>query len=444
MIRIIKDTSLLRNGVQSVFNLGTGILRPMTMDGGMDTGDEYVDDGSNFIGIVPTFITPNNLTRFHLYEKLELSGEKGVYRFRCLLKDTTSIPESTLLRMLSSWECIYIHKQEMGDYEQYLKDNLHIILANDSIDMETRSLLFTDLCSDVILGVLKANFGFPRLEPKTLTSLKGLVSKAIGFISNIDSLKGLATLIGHDYETHTHSIKVGWLMAIFVKANPHLFAVSGRSELEKLVVEATVMGFLHDIGKAKIPSSVLNKKGRLNNLEYVAIQAHTAYSVSLLFNSDFPKYVMEGILYHHENEDGSGYPCRLKYDEIPLFAKICHIADVFDALTSERPYKPSKTPYEALTIMTGKNPNLEILHQMEQEVWEIGDAPVSVVVRNEKNPDIRRLKHESRLNKEAEKRVEARMKLRDNGMAHCFDPELLKQFVLTLNRSESFDFSTLI
>ncbi len=414
------------------------------MDGSMDIDGEIVDDGSSFTGIVPTFITPINLARFHLYEKLELSGEKGVYRFRCLLKDASSIPESTLLRMLSSWECIYIHKQEMGDYEQYLKDNLHIILANDSIDMETRSLLFTEICSDVIQEVLKANFGVPKLRSKTLSSLNDLVLKAIGFISNVDSLKGLATLIGHDYETHTHSIKVGWLMAIFVKANPHLFAVSGRSELEKLVVEATVMGFLHDIGKAKVPSSVLNKKGRLNNLEYVAIQAHTAYSVSLLFESNFPKFVMEGILYHHENEDGSGYPCRLTQDEIPLFAKLCHIADVFDALTSERPYKASKAPYEALSIMTGKNPKLDILQQMEKEVWESGAAPVSVVVRNEKNPDIRRLKHESRLNKEAEKRVEARMKLRDSGMAHCFDAELLKQFVLTLNRSESFDFSTLI
>ncbi|MBI9089696.1 MAG: HD domain-containing protein [Desulfobacterium sp.] len=410
----------------------------------MDIDGEIVDDGSSFTGIVPTFITPNNLTRFHLYEKIELSGEKGVYRFRCLLKDTRSIPESTLIRMLMSWECLYIHKQELGDYDQYLKDNLHIILANDSIAMEKRSLLFSDICSEVIQGVLKENFGVSSLGPKTLTSLNDLVLKAIGFISNIDSLKGLATLIGHDYETHIHSIKVGWLMAIFVKANPHLFAVSGRASFEKLVVEATVMGFLHDIGKAKIPSRVLNKKGRLNNLEYVAIQAHTAYSVSLLFESNFPKYVMEGILYHHENEDGSGYPCRLKQDEIPLFAKICHIADVFDALTSKRPYKASKTPYEALAIMTGVNPKLDILQQMENEVWETGAAPVSVVVRNEKNPDIRRLKHESRLNKEAEKRVEARVKLRDRGMSHCFDSELLKAFVLTLNRSESFDFSTLI
>ncbi|MCP4119699.1 MAG: HD domain-containing protein [Desulfobacteraceae bacterium] len=416
----------------------------MTIDGGREIGDDFVDDGSSFIGIVPTFITPGNVTRFHLYERLEPSDRNGAYRFRCLLKDTSSIPESTLIRMLMSWECLYIHKQEMGNYEQYLKDNLHIILTNDNIDMEKRSVLFTDMCSDVIQGVMKSNFGFPKLGKEALASVKDLVLKAIGFISSIDSLKGLATLIGHDYETHTHSIKVGWLMAIFVKANPGLFAVSGRKELEKLAVEATVMGFLHDIGKAKVPSRVLNKNGRLNNLEYVAVQAHTAYSVSLLFDLDFPKYVMEGILYHHENEDGSGYPCRLKHDEIPLFAKICHIADVFDALTSERPYKPSKTPYEALTIMTGKNPNLEILQQMEKEVWERGATPVSVVVRNEKNPDIRRLKHESRLNKEAEKRVEARMKLRDNGMAHCFDAELLKQFVLTLNRSESFDFSTII
>jgi len=176
----------------------------------------------------------------------------------------------------------------------------------------------------------------------------------------------------------------------------------------------------------------------------VAIQAHTAYSVSLLFDSNLPKHMMEGILYHHENEDGSGYPCGLMGEDIPLFPKICHLADVFDALTSERPYKAPKTPYEALAMMSGKNPNLEILQQMEKEVWGNRDAPVTVMVRNEKDPDINRLKREARMNKEVEKRVEVRMKLRDEGMAHCFDLKLLKRFILTLNRSESFDFSPLL
>ncbi|MBI9089796.1 MAG: HD domain-containing protein [Desulfobacterium sp.] len=418
----------------------------MAMVGGIDIGDELVDDGTNFIGIVPTFITPNYLTMFRFYEKLELSGEKGVYRFRCLFKDTTAIPETTLGRMLSVWDCLYIHKQDMADYDRYLKDNLHIILANEGIELDKRVMLFTEICFEVIQGVMGDNFGLPKFGVETYNKLKYLMSEAIGGVSDINFLNGIATLIGHDYGTYTHSIKVGWLMAIFVNANPDLFGVSGKSELEKLVVEVAVMGFLHDIGKAKIPRHIINKKGRLSNLEYVAIQAHTVYSVGLLFELNLPKHVMEGILYHHENEDGSGYPCGLKGEKIPLFAKLCHIADVFDALalTPELPYKTSKTPYQSLVIMAGKNPNLDALQQMEKEVAESGDTPAVDGADHGENPDIKRLEHELRMTREAVKRVEVRMRLRDKGMAHCFDAELLKRFVMTLNRSKSFEFSTFL
>jgi len=417
----------------------------MAVDGGIDINGEFVDDGSSFIGIVPTFITPSYLSRFRIYEKVELSGETGIFRFRCLLKDTASIPETTLVRMLRSWDCLYIHKQEMADYDGYLKDNLHTILASEGIDMDKRALLFTEICSELIHGVMEHSFKFSASTPAMSDNLKKMILKAISHMSGIDVIKGFANLIGHDYDTYTHSIRVGWLMAVFINVNPDLFQVARKPALEKLVVESMVMGFLHDLGKTKIPRQIINKKGLLTNLEYVAIQAHTAYSVSLLFNSSLPKYVMDGLLYHHENQDGSGYPCGLKGDDIPLFAKICHIADVFDAiaLTPEHPYKSFKTPYQALTIMAGKNPNLDVLRQMEKEIWECSKVPVSVVVRNEKDPEIKLLKYELRMNKEAEKRVEVRGKLRDKGMAHCFDAELLKRFVLTLNSRDNFDFSNL-
>ncbi|MCP4119700.1 MAG: HD domain-containing protein [Desulfobacteraceae bacterium] len=417
----------------------------MAMDGGIDIGDELVDDGTNFIGIVPTFISPNYLTLFRLYEKLEVSGEKGVYRFRCLFKDTASIPETTLSRMLSAWDCLYIHKRDMGHYDKYLKDNLHIILANQGIEMDKRIMLFTEICFELIQGVMAKHFGLPRSSTETCNKLKALMFESIGVITDLDFLKELAALIGHDYDTCTHSIKVGWLMAVFVNANPDLFDVSGKSELEKLVVEVAVMGFLHDIGKSKIPRHIINKKGRLSNIEYVAAQAHTAYSLGLLFELNLPRHVMDGILYHHENEDGSGYPCGFKGNKIPLFAKLCHIADVFDALalSPELPYKTPKTPYQALMVMAGKNPNLDALQQMEKEVAEISDLPFAGGTENPETPDLKVLEHEFRMNREAQKRVEVRMRLRDKGMAHCFDTDLLKRFVITLNRSRSFELSAL-
>ena len=151
-------------------------------------------------------------------------------------------------------------------------------------------------------------FRSPQDCQLVIDNIEKLITQAMDFISSIESLKGIADLIGHDYQTHTHSIKVGWLTATFIKSNPDLFDVSSDAQLRDLMIQAAAAGFLHDIGKIKIPKSVINKKGKLDNLEYVIMQSHTAYATSLLFETQLPHSSMQTILYHHENEDGSGYP----------------------------------------------------------------------------------------------------------------------------------------
>ncbi len=126
----------------------------------------------------------------------------------------------------------------------------------------------------------------------------------MNIIRNTNSLDGLAQLIGHDYETHLHSIKVGWLIAVFINANRDLFPEQTDAHFQTLLIQAAVAGLLHDLGKIKIPENILNKRGKLNNIEYIIVQSHTAYSLSLLFETGLPKFAMQAILYHHENEDG--------------------------------------------------------------------------------------------------------------------------------------------
>lgn len=174
------------------------------------------------------------------------------------------------------------------------------------------------------------------------------------------------------------------------------------------------------------------------------MQSHPAFGVALLFEKKLPKEMLQAILYHHENEDGSGYPCGLAGGAIPLAAKICHIADVFDALTSARPCKKRKTPLEALKIMAGKNPYLDTLKVFEAEAIENARPPVTAIVRDEYDPKLRRLREQQMIEEEAAKRVDARVKLRDQGMSHCFDKDLLKRFIATLSKSDSFDLTGLL
>ncbi|MBU0970798.1 MAG: HD domain-containing protein [Proteobacteria bacterium] len=408
----------------------------------MDIQSEYFDDGSSFIAIDPVSINPAYLMDFSLFDRY--LHKKGLYRFRCLLTDSRSIPQNRLMELLRSWDTVYIHKNQSPNYTEYVKNNLEFILNHGEIDVRKKTQTLTTLSTQVINESFAANFASKHDCLQVVQNIEKLISQAMEFISDIESLKGIADLIGHDYQTHTHSIKVGWLTATFINSNKELFGVQTKSQLRDIMIQATVAGFLHDIGKIKIPRHVINKAGKLSNIEYVLIQSHTAYSTSLLFETQLPRSAMQAILYHHENEDGSGYPCGLSGDQIPLIAKICHIADVFDALTSKRPYKPARTPYEALKIMAGENPYLELLRQFEAEVDGNLKIPVVAIVRDDYEAKLRRLREREILEEEAQKRVEVRSKLRDKGMSHCFNKDLLRRFILTINKSESFDLSGLL
>ena len=408
----------------------------------MDLQLEYFNDGTAFHEIDPLSINPEYLTDFSIYEKQNYKDHQ--FKFRCLLVDTASMPKDRLSGLLRSWGKVYIHEKQVKNYNEYLKNNLAYILKHDEIDILEKTNTLVDLSTDVVKESFEINFASAKDCKKSLKNVQRLISHAIEFISDINSLNGITNLIGHDYETHTHSIKVGWLMAIFINANKDLFDVKSGPQLKNLLVQAAVAGLLHDIGKIKIPQNILNKKGKLDNLEYIIIQSHTAYSASLLFDTGLSKRSIQAILYHHENEDGSGYPTGLSQDQIPLIAKICHITDVFDALTSKRHYKESKTPFEALKIMTGENPYLDTLKKFEEEARENKKTPVKAIVRDDYDVKLRRLREKEIIEEEAKKRVEARIKLRDKGMAHCFDTDLLRRFIYTINQSESFHLSELL
>ena len=109
---------------------------------------------------------------------------------------------------------------------------------------------------------------------------------------------------------------------------------------------------LHDCGKIKLNSELLNKPESLTDAEYKEIKKHSVFGYDMVKKLQYiDKSVSYGVLMHHERVDGSGYPLGLKGDEIHPFAKIIAIADVFDAINSDRGYKNKKTPFEALRIV---------------------------------------------------------------------------------------------
>ncbi len=108
---------------------------------------------------------------------------------------------------------------------------------------------------------------------------------------------------------------------------------------------------LHDLGKITVPSSILNKPGRLTAEEWRIMQRHPEAGVELLRGIEFPWDIRPMVRHHHERWDGGGYPDGLVGEDIPLSARILRLADVFDALTTDRSYRRGLTSEQALAIM---------------------------------------------------------------------------------------------
>ena len=110
-------------------------------------------------------------------------------------------------------------------------------------------------------------------------------------------------------------------------------------------------GYLHDVGKVGIPDSILFKAGSLTPEEWVIMRSHSTRGEEICKHLKSMSHVLPIIRHHHERWDGSGYPDGLRGEEIPLLARVVQVADIYDALTSPRPYKDAFAPAEALRVL---------------------------------------------------------------------------------------------
>lgn len=161
----------------------------------------------------------------------------------------------------------------------------------------------------------------------------------------VEALESVAQAMGAVIETRDpytagHQQRVGELAARLGQA----------LRLDEESIEGLrIGGYLHDVGKVAIPSEVLNRPGALTPDERSLVQTHTTHGFDILRDVPFPWPVREMAIQHHERLDGSGYPNGLRGDEICLEARIIAVADVFDAITSARPYREGRTVHFALT-----------------------------------------------------------------------------------------------
>ncbi len=198
---------------------------------------------------------------------------------------------------------------------------------------------------------------------------------AASVMRNPGALISLARLKTADDYTYMHSVAVCALM----------IALSAQLGLDdEQTREAGLAGLLHDIGKMAISLDILNKPGKLTDAEFVSVKEHpgAGHQMLLLANSVGP-IALDVCRHHHEKMDGSGYPDRLSGDQISLYARMGAVCDVYDAITSNRPYKQGWCPAESLRKMAGWSEGHFDAVVFQAFVRSIGIYPVGTLVRLE-------------------------------------------------------------
>lgn len=268
----------------------------------------------------------------------------------------------------------YIKKlKQLGLNGIYIKDEV-------SKGIEVKSVISEALKNNAILDI-KNTFSYAgdssvsnkeRLD--NFNKLNDTISLFIDDISSNENLViNIIDLKRFDDYTFYHSVNVAILSIVL-----GLSLKLTRKDIHKLGIAA----IMHDIGKVFIPIEVLNKKGKPDQREWKIIKKHSKEGCSYLRDKyPIPYKCYEGILHHHERFDGSGYPLGLKDYQISLFGRIIAIADVYDALISDRPYRKGFAPNEAIEYILGNSGILLDINLVEQFTRKIQPYPAGTIVK---------------------------------------------------------------
>lgn len=220
--------------------------------------------------------------------------------------------------------------------DELLRCDINVIYIEDALSKGIE-------ISSPISPALKAD-AMAAVKSMDLDAAKQVAKKIVDeLINNKNLTLDMQDLRCFDDYTFAHSVNVA-----VVSCTLGIHLNLSNQELEDLVYA----GLLHDLGKLSIPTEILEKPGRLSPEEFMLVKTHAKASYDLISdNLSISSYVKNAVLCHHENLDGTGYPNGLSGEQIGKLARILHIADVYDALSSKRPYKNPYPPFTVVEIL---------------------------------------------------------------------------------------------
>lgn len=243
---------------------------------------------------------------------------------------------------------LYIDAENRRDYQKYIRTYIDRILADPSIDDFTKTSIVYDSAKELVRDV----FASPTLAENIDHSRELVQSTVLYVLEGTNVFHNMLRVMSFDYSLYTHSVNV----CIFSLALAH---AAGHQD-HKTLFELGTGALLHDVGKVRISDAILNKRGPLEPDEMDLIRHHPQWGVEIIQVTDrIPAASYIPIRQHHERENASGYPDGLRRDDIHLYGKIVAIADMFDAMTTERVYRRAVESFTALKTMFNEKDSLD-------------------------------------------------------------------------------------
>ena len=250
--------------------------------------------------------------------------------------------------------CLYIRQRDTELYVNYLTQRAQEAVNNPSLKVENKAVAVYHACHEVLQKV----FEDPRAS---------FVNKAVAsiiptmnlIVSEDKATRCLFQLTKFDEGTSTHCTNVGIFGLGLARA------IYGEAALKSMVTFGAGL-FLHDMGKLKVPLHIIQKQGPLSQVERKIINRHPEDGYAMLEEAGIMTDEIKILtLQHHERDDGSGYPFHLKAKDIHPYARLLRLVDVYEAITSKRPYHEPRSSFEALRLMQET-----LLTDMDQELFE--------------------------------------------------------------------------
>jgi putative nucleotidyltransferase with HDIG domain len=290
---------------------------------------------NGFIALPVSALRIDEIADFELLIKPQGRSLPVLYRSA----DTAFTAEALKRLMNHGVSELWVREQDRQKLRLYIEQHMGEILSDTTLPVEQRSSLMYESAQALVREAMED----PR-SGNLIERSADLVPHMVQFIFEEGrSFEHLMRVCSYDYYTYTHSVNV---FTYCVSLAQHL----GHTKEE---VQSFGQGaLLHDVGKSKLPLDVVNSPGSLSDEQWELMRLHPVFGYELLKEQGVTdSVVLDVTRHHHEKMNGKGYPDGLAGEEISRWARICTVADIFDALTTRRSYKEARQSFDSLQFM---------------------------------------------------------------------------------------------